>query len=98
MGREKAQEQETADRKGRVYHTTIRDTVGVTIPVPKDQEPPKEGAEVEVRVGRKRFRLVITTVYKRKDGAYRVWAFLRRGAGDGPAFRKVRLRKAAIYY
>ena len=93
MSKEKAPEQGK-----RVYHTTIRDTVGVTIPVPKDQEPPKEGSEVEVRVGRKRFRLVITTVYKRKDGAYRVWAFLRKGVGDGPAFRKVRLRKAAIYY
>ena len=94
MSKEKAPE----EKDKRVYHTSIKDTVGVSIPVPKDREPPKEGAEVEVRVGRKRFRLVITTVYKRKDGSYRVWAFLRRGAGDGPAFRKCRLRKAAIYY
>ena len=84
--------------KKRTHETILTDTVGVAIPIAKGEKPPKEGSFVEVRVGRKRFQLIVKTIYQRKDGAHLAWCFLQKGKGDGKAFKACRLKKATVYY
>ena len=76
----------------------VKDTVGVTFRIEKGQRKPKKGGTVSLRVGRTEIALVVRHTTKRKDGAVTVWAFVRKGEGDGVRLAKSRGKAGTLSY